>query len=268
MIFCKINIGPVVSALLLAIAMTACQDDRLYDDSFIGEGESDLHATVSFIPLATGLDTRSSGTAIKSINNLCIVIYKSNGEYYTQFMADYDYKEDANKGMPSDYNENQPTTDYPLDKAESSTPMASFTFKSLPYGRYRIYAVANLGDLSLDVTESEESLKRYSVDWNKEDVAKNNAMFGYFTTSDNQTSAGFIAPDLLINQKKTDLHCWIKRTVSKVTVAFDPSGLKEAVSVYIRSVTIHDIPLTCTLGKNNKPESLDDLIKDMMDLCK
>ncbi|MBD5298482.1 MAG: DUF4906 domain-containing protein, partial [Bacteroides sp.] len=266
MIFCKINIWPVVSALLLAIAMTACQDDRLYDDSFIGEGESDLHATVSFIPLATGLDTRSSGTAIKSIKNLCIVIYKSNGEYYTQFMAndcnDYNYDEKANTGMPSDYKTNQPTTDYPLDKAESSTPMASFTFKSLPYGRYRIYAVANLGDLPLKVTESEESLKNHYVEWNEEDVAKNNAMFGYFTTSDNQTSAGFIAPDLLINQKKTDLHCWIKRTVSKVTVAFDPSGLKEAVSVYIRSVTIHDIPLKCKLGEDNEPKSLDDLIKD------
>ena len=220
---------------LFVLTCTSCQDDLLYDDTFIGEGEGDVSCAVSFIPLGTGLDTRTGGNAVKNIDNLCIVIYKSNGEYVNQYLLanndeckkeyDYKYSETGNDQMPPDV----PQTS-PYSQAEAETPRASFKIKNLPYGRYRIYAVANLGNLSKDITATEETLKSYQVEW-KTNVSLDNAMFGYFTTSEGQTSAGFTAPDLIVNKKTTSIHSWIKRTVSKVTIAFDPSGLKEAVSV-------------------------------------
>ncbi|MDE5750475.1 MAG: hypothetical protein K2H87_06880, partial [Duncaniella sp.] len=138
---------------------------------------------------------------------------------------------------------------------------ADFDYSSLPYGRYKIYAVANYPELTDAQCETEETLKSLSFAWNT-DVRQDNKMFGYFTRSDDQASTGFDAPIILVNSKRLDIHAWIKRQVSKVTIAFDPSELKEAVTVYIKSVTIHDIPASCYLGQNNTPDKLDQLIAD------
>lgn len=50
------------------------------------------------------------------------------------------------------------------------------------------------------------------------------------------------------------------RAASKVTIAYDASGLKEGVFIYLKSVQIKDIPVNCYLGKtthqvkmNNRP---------------
>lgn len=258
-----------ILTVILFMTATSCRDELLYDDSIIGEGEANLSATLSFTPMEVGLDTRSSGTAVKSFDNVCIVIYTSEGEFVTKFMAnqqeDYEYNSVGNASYPADTPSTPPGNDSNsgYDKvSESKTPKATFSYKNLPFGKYRIYAVANLGELDDEVTKSEKSLKSYKVEW-KEKVAEDNSMFGFFTLADDPRSIGF-GDDYVVtvNKPNVKLHCWMKRTISKVTVAFDPSGLKEAVSVYIRSVTIHDIPKECTIGEDNKPQSADELIKN------
>lgn len=46
-----------------------------------------------------------------------------------------------------------------------------------------------------------------------------------------------------------ELHSWIRRAASKVTIAYDGSGLEDGVFIYLKSVTIKDIPQKCYLGK-------------------
>ena len=274
----------------------SCHDDLLYDDPFIGEGEGSLTATVSFIPMPTGLDTRAGGQpgqAVQSIRNMCVLIYKTDGELVTSFMANTlpGYKcEDVKATYPTDVPVEVPDAKFDeVNDVDPKTPKATFTYNNLPYGKYRIYAVANLGDLTKNTTEfidkngdttnvmeaikTEEGLKGIKVVWNPDVAASNTtdnvtynlttdqAMFGFFTLASDSRSLGFDAPVIIVNKRETKLHSWIKRTVSKVTIAFDPSGLKDAVSVYIRKVTIHDIPETCALGEDNKP-TYSQLVRD------
>ncbi|MBD5421251.1 MAG: DUF4906 domain-containing protein [Bacteroides sp.] len=265
----KLFHNTILLSLLLSlvggISVMSCSDDLLYDNSLIGEGEADLSATLTFNPMKVGLDTRSSGTAINSFNEVCVVMYTTDGKFFKKFMAngesDYKYEQSGNTSYPTDYPTGHPGGDSDSDydnNSQASTPEATFSFKNIPYGKYKIYAVANLGMLPDDVTESETALKSYRVQWS-ENVAQNNSMFGYFTLDNDKRSLGFNAPEIVVNSSGLKLHCWMKRTVSKVTIAFDPSGLKDAVSVFIKSVTIHDIPKECTLGEENEPKSMDDL---------
>ena len=91
-------------------------------------------------------------------------------------------------------------------------------------------------------------------------------MFGFFSDA----SADSDAPLLTINQRTIPLHAWIRRAASKVTIAYDGSMLHENVYIYLKSVTIKDIPNQCYLGKksavnkdpDNPEKNFGDLIKD------
>ena len=67
---------------LLMGAATSCKDDLLYTDGGpIPEGESIVTAQVDFKPLVEGLadKSRSAGDTIKSINDLCVLLYDVDG---------------------------------------------------------------------------------------------------------------------------------------------------------------------------------------------
>lgn len=257
---------------LLAVTATSCKDDLLYvDDGSIPEGEVMVTAQIDFRPLAEGLaaKSRTVGDTIKSINDLCVLLYDTEGNlvearsltkieskdiYENQFYVNIDKRgnDDASNGHT----------------AESKTPSAHLKL-TIPYGRYYVYAVANMGkDFKDAVTaykeedntlsesgkvywnaiQDKESLKAITLTWNEEKVAQNNQMFGHFTLE------GETAKDaqlLTINKKGMKLHSWIRRAASKVTVAYDGTGLEEGVFIYLKSVTIKDIPQTCLLGANN-----------------
>lgn len=87
-------------------------------------------------------------------------------------------------------------------------------------------------------------------------------MFGYFTPADDQNGGaeGFDAPTVTISKTTKSIHAWIKRMASKVTVAFDPSGLHQDVWIYIHDVSIRDIPMACKLGVDNTPTTTDSLL--------
>lgn len=245
----------------------SCTDDEIFSSTEIGEGEALVQAEVSFKPFAQGLkgDSRTPGDAIKEIQNLCVLVYNVT-ETGTELRNSYYYTEGT---QPSE-NEYKITEvdrkDADADngkKAENQTDHAEFKLK-LPYGTYKIYAVANMGNLATNNTYKDqinnvEDLKSIPLSWNASDVGSNNQMFGHFTVKDAASTSDEM---VVVNKTTPALHAWIKRAASKVTVAFNGANLNENVYITIKSVQIKDIPKTCLLGLENTPDADENLITD------
>ena len=238
---------------ILFIGTVSCKDDLYIDDEKIGEGECMISGTVKFKPLTPTLNgnSRAAGNAIKAINSLCVLLYNEEGKL-------------VNKYPINDYNIADPDPDRTgNDIAETKTPRATFSL-IVPYGMYRIYAVANMGDLSEhnEAIQTVEGLKNISLQWDEKKVSANNQMFGHFFSETETASDVDEAPLLTINKNSSRLQAWVRRAASKVTVAYDGTNLKDDVSIYIMAVSIKDIPRSCPLGAMNTPEHVDSLICD------
>lgn len=247
--------------LALAVSATSCTDD-FPSSGVIGDGESQVSATIEFEPLVPALDESrgTPGDAIKYINNLTLFVYTGEGGLLkilnTSDLTDYKVEKDVAVTAPSG-NKVDGSSEANQTQAESTTCRATFTLP-LQYGNYMIYAVANMGDFPKDEEtmkkyRTPDALKQLTVEWNSTNIAANNAMFGYMTASgvEHETAAGFDASPVAVNAPRVSLHAWLKRTASKVTLVYDGSGLKNGIQIYIRSVTIKDIPKYCKIGENN-----------------
>ena len=145
-----------------AVFVTSCTDDlQIPDDVVIGEGTSTVSASVEFEPLAAALD-KSRGTvgdAIKYIDNLTLFVYNSEGFIYkimnTSDFENWNVQKDVEVTMPSD-GKVDGSNEANQSQAEKATCKATFNMQ-LPYGKYMIYAVANMGSFPTD----EEALKAY-----------------------------------------------------------------------------------------------------------
>ncbi len=235
----------------------ACTDDLTddYGGGIIPEGECTITADVEFKPLAAGLNgaTRTGGEAIKQIESLCVLLYDEGGKLAKKhYIADPETTDVDRTDAEADNGHT----------AESATPHADFSLQ-VPYGRYYIYVVANMGDLgeTYDVT-TVEKLKSVSLEWQSDAVARNNQMFGFFVVGDDKSKEPESAPLITVAQNDMSLHSWIRRAASKVTVAFDASKLKDNIYIYLKSVQIKDIPAHCWLGKNNTPADDNELIRE------
>lgn len=237
---------------LLPIAATSCEDDLDFRSNVIGEGEAVISAEVTFKPMMPALTSRApqggtAGNVIKAISELWIVVFDSDGVPY----GDGKYKIST-----WEEGENTDTSDDAVGDGEhqaetTATPKANFSFPiNLPYGKYRIYAVANYNLTNTEITSEEQFKTSIQLDWD-EVIVNNNQMFGYFTTENK--SAGLQATDIIINNPQISLKAWLKRVVSKLTIVYDGSGLKDNVVVFIKKATIKDIPKTCLLGSENRP---------------
>lgn len=257
----------VISVVAL-LAFTGCSDELLYDRGLVGDGEARMSFVMGFEPSLTTIGgTRAAGDAINTINNVTVVAYDNNGKLYNVWRSangDFTYKVEENTGMPGDVTldpGNPPVSG--TDQAEAKTPKVKFELPDpVPFGRYRFYAVANLA-LTDDDVETEESLKSQSVRWDSDNIAANNAMFGHFSTdSEGIRSQQFDAELITVNKSNVSMWAWVRRCVSKVTVAFDGRRLKDHVTIYLKSVQIKDIPLDCYIGKDNTPDDIKQLIAD------
>lgn len=253
---CKITIYTLLC--LLFIGTFSCKDDLYIDNERVGEGECVISGTVKFKPLTPTLNgnSRSAGDAIKAIKSLCVLLYNEEGNLVNKYpVENYTITNIGRKD--ENRTESIGGEDKTLPLAESETSRATFRL-TVPYGKYYIYAVANMGDLSEynDAIKTITELKNISLKWNENDIGANNQMFGHFF-SDAQSNE---APVLTINKQSEKLQAWVRRAASKVTVAFDGSGLKEGVSIYLKALRIKNIPKSCSLGNDNTAKSDENLI--------
>lgn len=225
-----------------------------FNQQVVGEGEALVEATLEYEPTVTYLgNSRSAGNAIQDINTLAVVLYDPAGnlvKLYNNSDLQVEYTQTTDK--PEDFD--GVVSDNPSNKSKA-------TFRlPIKYGRYQMYAVANLGyDLTEEDVETPEKLKQIKCTWDFNDITKNAQMFGYFTNEDNQTSGGFeAAQPVIVNKNSVKLHAWIKRLASKVTLQYNGSGLHQGVYIYIHNVSIRQLPITCALGENNSPKNTDE----------
>ena len=235
--------------IFLGAFLTSCVDDLRYNP--YGEGEALVSATVKFQPLVGDQvgdpESRTPGNEIKNISDLKIFIFKPDGKYYDyQHFTSGQFTEDkeGNDAMPDDLKDE--------DQSEDKTPSATFDFKNpLPFGSYKIYVVANFREFTPEELADIEAngpsaLKNVKAVWSEDAVRNNAQMFGYLT-EDNMGDYDD-APTVRIEGAIVSLNGWIKRLASKVTIVYDGRGLHEGVNIYIKSITIKDIPTECVLG--------------------
>lgn len=250
----------ILLAILLPLTLagvTGCVDDLMNPDMWgdIPEGETVVSASVQFRPFTESLaDTRSAGDAIRDVENLCILVYTTgeNPEFVRSF-----YITKSEKQYDAIFSE--PERNEFEDAAEKTTARVNFSIP-LPYGRYHILAVANMGDITKSYPETVygnmDAVRKIRLTWDEENVGANNQMFGFFTNADvvNYEPVGTepeesVNPNIVtVNKPGISLQAWIKRAASKVTVAYDGRGLADNVRIYIQSVQIRDIPQSCILG--------------------
>lgn len=230
----------------------SCQDEPfLIENNDLGTGMVSPSAIVEFEPSGASLDTRATaGDAMKDIESLSVIMYNEDEELAYLFNTNDLIKLNKN-GSTNDL-----PTDYSGTPAESSTRRATFTLPQVHVGKYYIYAVANMGDLTADKVATPDKLRNIKLEWKKDNIGKNSQMFGFFTPGTSGGSEGYEAPLVSVSpniENGTQFHAWVKRAASKVTLVYDPQGLHEDIFIYIHKVTIRDIPMTCPLGADNTP---------------
>lgn len=242
--------------LLVVISVAGCRDELMKEEG-IGEGRARISATLDFKPMSSALaKTRAAGDALKDIASLHVLLY------------DYENKKLVDGWKIEGYiPEDKPRTDKDAENgetAEASTKHVTFTLpEEIGFGKYHMYAVANIPDLLSNPDYSKyiqtvDSLKGISLKWNSDpdSITCNAQMMGCFT----QVSDRTLDESVTLNQKSVNLHAWLRRAASKVTIAYNGSKLADGVEIYILAASIKDIPVKCPLGLPNEPDTSNLLI--------
>lgn len=225
----------------------SCVSESLDEPGKLPEGECVLDLRAYFREMSSSETKSVSGDAIGNIENLFVAWFSQDGspvgcKYLT-----------ASELTLTDVQR-------PGSLTEISTKRADFQC-TIPYGYYRIYAAANMGDLSSSLS-TESAFRSMSVQWNASDVPSNSQMAGCFTIGQSDAPGSGQAPLLSIVRPGMTLHAWLRRLASKVTVAYDASALNDNIYIYIASARIKDIPSACSLVDDNSPSSAVSLIHD------
>ncbi len=240
--------------------VVACQDDFPAGYYEAGDGEGIVSASVSFPAFdETDLSSRAAGDAIKSIDKLYILRYNAEEELIEKSRIDK-FELSYNNDRPVEGYDNEGNPVYNTS-AETNTPVATFSMK-IPYGRYHMYAVANI-DIDADWGDESnyntvDKLLEHQVSWDNDNPGANKQMFGYFSNDDR--AVGHRSTELvLVNSAHLKLRAWIKRVASKVTIAFDTRELKDNTYIYIKSAAIKHIAKHAYIGRDNTPSKADEL---------
>lgn len=251
----KMRFARYVIAALTILAAAGCRDDFMTEE-ISGEGKASVSVTLDFKPMSSALSrTRAAGDALKEINSLHVLLYDFDTKELKSRWAigKYDLSEeergneDAENGV----------------SAEGKTARAAFRLPDrIEFGKYYMYAVANIPDLFTNAAYSEavktvDGLKEIPLAWNSGEIAANGQMIGCLTNAPTLSEEDL---PLILNENSTSIHAWLRRAASKVTVAFDGSSLKEGVSIYLKELRIKNIPRSCKLGAKNTVESDENLI--------
>lgn len=236
----------IILAFLAMIAILAGCTDDFINTVKIPDAKVKIKGEVIFKPLVTTkVQTRAEapeGTKYKGIKSLYVFFFNSEGTLNTEYSGDVNFTPTPSDGSTHEH--------------------VTFT-KEIQAGKYYIYAVANISDeqkSDLTKVETIEGLKKFKLVWD-DDITKDLEMFGVFklggagTTPGNE---GFEADELLtITPTTKNIHSWVRRAVSKVTVDFDGTNLKEGVTVYIKNAVLKDVASGALLGTNSFAVNVD-----------
>ena len=243
-------------ACIVLGALSCVKEELPSRDEPVGDGESEISFGITHRSLSNASlgGTRSeTGDAIGEIDDIFVVWYRENGTLAGSCYVPHDRLtvNEAERDTRPD------GTPIPPD-GETSTWHAEFKC-TLPYGRYRIYAAVNMGDLTNDDRiGTERDFRNIRLEWNGTKIVDNDQMSGYFKV-EGEDPADSVA---VIDRPNLRLHAWVRRAVSKVTVAFDARKLNENIYIYIQSARIKDIPRSCPLVDTNRPSSDEELWED------
>ena len=238
-------------AVACAAVFSACEDNIRYGEE-VGEGAAKIEGTIQFKSFAPAL-SRSNGNSLDELKSLNVYIYNEAG---TELIKQAQFT--PNGGGLTVTNNNNTAPEGATNPQPGPTNRGTFNL-GLDYGKYKIYAVANADMTDRDVS-TETALKQTTFQWDSNNITNNGQMFGWFTergtgaNANNVTeNSDYNAPVISINRSNMQLTAWLVRLASKVTVAFDGTGLNSGVYIYIHDVSIRQIPLSCALGVVNHP---------------
>lgn len=236
----------IISFMMLAVwavtvTLAGCTEDLIYNNEEIPDAEVEIRGEVIYKPLVpTEVKTRANteapeGTKYTGIKSLYVFFFDSKGELINEYSGDVTFT--------------------PASSGESTHERVTFT-KRVRAGYYYVYAVANIPDTrksELTAVTSIEGLRNFKLVWDNA-IENDLEMFGVFKL-DNNTQApatpdneDFEKEELLTINKSLHIHSWVRRAVSKVTVDFDGTNLKEGVTVYIKNATLKDVASGAFLG--------------------
>lgn len=271
-------VSKYIYMLLLSVPLfflSGCYDDTFDDyrnpDGY-PEGNVSVRMSMDFEPFASNsLGTRSKpGDSLDELEGLCVVAYDIDGNLMEGFPVEITENDHELHAELVDRTDGDAANEH---SAEDKTWHATFTMQ-VPYGRYYLYGVANLGrhnaDGSLDTTtfqelseggryhshlQKREDFLNIQTEWDEDNILNNGEMLGYFTDGkeSKSPSTGLQTNNKTIdvNRPGMELHTWLRRSASKVTIDFDGSALNDNVTIYVKRATIHDIPESCALGVPN-----------------
>lgn len=237
----------IIIAFLLAFAAAGCQDEFLTEGP-IGKGKAKVTATLDFKPMSAALtQTRAAGDALKAIGSLHVLMYDYETKVLVKSWELQEGKYEISEEERTDGDAENGKT------SETTTKRATFKLpEAIPFGKYHIYAVANIPNLletHSEAIQTVDGLKAIPLTWNPEDISANGQMIGFLT----KNSAQQEEDPLMVNEEAVKLHAWLRRAASKVTVAFDASKLNDGIRIHFKSIKIKHIPKTCYLGRDNTP---------------
>ncbi len=241
-----------ITMLLGLAGFAAGCSDEIDVGGPIGEGVATVSAELAFTPFEGALDGRSAGDALKPISSVSIAIFDPEGKLVSDGIRDI--------ASPSD------PGSVPGNDTESTVVRRKFTIDNIPFGRYRIYAIVNMPGFAAKYggkIATVDDLLSIPLNWNASDVKSNGQMLGYFTSGrQDAPPADFEAPAVAIDRERMELHAYVRRAASKLTVAFDGSKLNDNVKIFIKSVQVRDIPKQVFLGENSKVTEKSGMIAD------
>ncbi|WP_418549264.1 fimbrial protein [Parabacteroides goldsteinii] len=235
----------ILGSLAMIVTLAGCTDDFINTEE-IPDAKVKIKGEVIFKPLVTTkVQTRTEapeGTKYKGIKSLYVFFFDSKGTLNKDYSGDVNFTPTPSEGSTHEH--------------------VTFT-KEIQTGEYYIYAVANISDeqkSDLTKVETIEGLKKFKLVWN-DDITKDLEMFGVFKLGGAGTTPGnevFETDELLtITPATKNIHSWVRRAVSKVTVDFDGTNLKEGVTVYIKNAVLKDVASGALLGTNSSVVNVD-----------
>lgn len=258
--------------------ISGCSDDIIDIPGMSGEypeGETQVTFSLDFEPFSAGsisTDTRSlPGKTMDKLDDLCVIAYDQEGDLMEGFPIAIGSEHDL--VVESQKRENEDAANGVT--AENYTGKATFKL-TVPYGSYYLYCLSNLGSRDKngnlvtstysalqsgtlgEAAATREGLLNYKTSWDETNPMNNFEMLGYFSNKKSTPPVtGILTNDVRvsIDHAGIEVHSWLRRCASKVTIDFDGSGLRDNVQIFIRKATIHDIPKQCALGKPNIPQS-------------